>query len=529
MSVMEKITLERAKTPEEVGVSSKEVQAFIDQCMAENKELHSLMVIRHGKIACEAYREPFGPEHKHMMYSVSKSFTSTAIGFAIDEGYIALDTKFVDVFPEARGNKPDEYLEKLTVEDLLTMRSGLSVTPMMDKRKDRWFKDILSSQWVSEPGTEFIYISENMYLLCCIIHKVTGMSVMKYLKPRLFDPLQIDDVFWETCPRGVEAGGWGLMISTPNLAKFILCYQQGGKFDGKQVIPEWWTKEATKFHADNCGTSKDSDSGVGYGYCFWRNEGYLNSYRADGMFSQFGIVFEDLDACFISTGGEVYEQGLRDVVWQHFPKAFIDDDPQAETTAISIPAYPRLPGKPRSFLEKKLVNKTIKFNKPVVLNVAGYPVSMLPLTAVFMEKDKAGNITDVSFKFLQDEIEMTWTEGDETNTIKIGMDGEYRWSKIVLGQIPYNTCATGAWNSETELELYIRPIEAVAERHLVFKFKDDMVILKPSSSPTTSVMADTLKDTIKDVLKSPALQQLAGMALPHVVPLIEMTHIGRIK
>ncbi|MCM1545084.1 MAG: beta-lactamase family protein [Ruminococcus sp.] len=529
MEVMEKISIERAETAESVGVSSKEVQAFIDHCMEENKELHSVMVIRHGKVACEAYRDPYGPEHKHMMYSVSKSFTSTAIGFAIDEGLIALDTKLVDVFPEARGDKPDAYLEKMTVEDLLTMRSGLSVSPFMDKTKDRWFKDILASEWISEPGTEFLYISENMYLLCCIIHKVTGMSVMDYLTPRLFEPLGIENAYWETCPRGIEAGGWGMMLSTEDLAKFTLCYQQGGKFNGKQVIPEWYTKQATVFHSDNSVANQDLDSVKGYGYCFWRNGGYENSYRADGMFSQFGIVFEDLDACFISTGGEINEQGMRDMVWAHFPKAFIDDDANAETTEIAIPAYDKLPAKPHSFLEKKIANRTIKFMKPLTLNAIGFPVSVLTLPAVFMERDKAGNISNVTFKFMENELIFTWTEGDEVNSIYVGMDGEYRWDDIVLGEIPYHTCAIGAWNTENELEIRIRAIETVAERVLTFKFNGDNVTMQPASHPTVGVMAETLKDTVKDVIKQPVIQSAVSGMLPHIVPLVDFKHFGKIK
>ena len=528
MSVKEKISLERAKTAESVGVSSKEVQKFIDHCMEANKELHSIMVIRHGKVACEAFREPFGPEYKHMMYSVSKSFTSAAIGFAVEEGYISLETKFADIFPEARGDKPDAYLEKMSVEDLLTMRSGLSVTPMMDKRKDRWFKDILSSSWISEPGTEFLYISENMYLLCCIIHKVTGMSVMKYLEPRLFEPLGIEDPFWETCPSGIEAGGWGMMIKTEDLAKFILCYLNGGKFGGKQVIPEWWARKSVEYHADSWVSSKDLDSVKGYGYCFWRNGGDVKSYRADGMFSQFGIGVEDLDACVITTGGEVYEQGMRDVIWEHFPKAFIEEDEEAEGVEISIPAYPKLPAKPRSFMEKWRQDRTIKFIKPPILEMAGYPVSVLPLTAVFMEKDKAGNITDITLVPNGDELVFSWREGDESNSIRVGMDGEYRWDKMTLGQIDYTTCATGCWNTETELEIHIRPIEATAERHLLFKFSDDNVVMKPSSWPEASVMADTLKETVKDVVKQPFLQNALSTALPHIVPIIDLVHVGRV-
>lgn len=528
MEIKEKQWLERAKTPEEVGVSSKHVQAFLDRCLELNKEIHSLMIIRHGKIACEVYREPFGREHKHMMYSVSKSFTSTAIGFAVEEGYITVDTRVVDIFPEARKSKPDEYLEEMTVEDLLTMRSGKSVSIFLDRTKDRWFEDIMNSPWISEPGTEFLYISENMYILCCIIHKVTGMSVMDYLKPRLFEPLGIENASWETCPRGVEAGGWGLMISTEDLAKFTYCYSQGGKFGGKQVIPENWVKESVRYHADNSASNNDADSKVGYGYCFWRNAGYENSYRADGMFCQFGIVFEDLDACYISTGGEVSEQAMRDVIWEYFPKAFLEEN-DGETVEISLPPYERLPEKPRSALEQRLDGKVMKMSKPIAVNIAGYPTSVVPLPALFMESDKAGNISDLSFKFYDDECVMTWTEGDEINSVRIGLDGEYRWDDIVIGKIAYHTCSTGCWNTDREFEVHIRCIEVVSERILKFKFNGDNVVMRPSSNPPVSVMAETLKETVKDVIKQPVIQTAVSKVLPKLVPLIDAAQRGKIK
>ena len=528
MAVKNTTEIPRAKTPESVGVDSKEVRAFIDHCMELGKEVHSLIVMRHGKIACEVYREPYGPDHAHAMYSVSKSFTSTAIGFAIAEGLIALDTRFVDIFPEARGDKPDPYLEKLCVEDLLTMRSGLSVTPMMDKTKDRWFKDILSSSWISEPGTQFDYISENMYLLCCIIHKKTGMSVIDYLTPRLFEPLGIDRPFWETDPRGIEAGGWGLMLKSMDLAKFTLLYQQGGKWHGKQILPEGWAETATCYHTASR-TGENSDSSEGYGYCFWRNGGYKKSYRADGMFSQFGIVFEDLDACLAFTGGEVNEQAMRDVIWDHFPKAFIADDKKAEPVELSIPAYEKLPARPRTAMEKRLIGKKIVFNKPILLNVIGYPVSVAPLTLTFMGKDKAGNITNVQFLPQNDTLKMTWSEGGEVNSIHIGMDGEYRWDNITLGQMPLTACSTGCWNNETELEILIRPIESVAARRLVFRFNGDRVTLKPSAVPSTAVMAENLARSVKNVFKSELLAKPIESLLPRITPLVDMIHFGKLK
>ncbi len=530
MAVKEKRWLPVAKTPEAAGVSSEAIQGFVNRCMELGRELHSLMVIRHGKVACEIYREPYNKESKHMMYSVSKSFTSTAIGFAIDEGYFNVDTRFLDIFPEARGEKEDEYLEELTVEDLLTMRSGKEVSIFLDKTKDQWFESIMASPWISEPGTEFLYTNENMYILCTMIHKVVGMSVMDYLQPRLFEPLGIKDVFWETCPKGIETGGWGLMLSTEDLAKFTYCYQQKGKFGGKQIIPEWWVEEATKYHADTSIANTSLDSVEGYGYCFWRNGGYKNSYRADGMFCQFGFVFEDLDACVAMTGGEIDEQGMRDVFWEFFPKAFIEKDTKASTVPLSIPPYETLPKKPRSsVLEARIDGKLMKLNKPIIMNIAGYPVSVVPLTALFMESDKAGNINDVSMKFSENEMVMSWSEGDEVNSVLIGFDGEYRWDKIVIGKIEYNTCSTACWNTENELEIHIRCIEAVAERILKFKFNGDNVVMRPSSNPTVDVMAVTLKETVKSVIKQKVVQTAVSRSLPHLVPFIDAVQRGKIK
>ena len=519
----------RAKTPEAVGVDSKEVQAFIDHCMELGKELHDIIVMRHGKVACEVYRPPFAPQYRHAMYSVSKSVTATAIGFAIDEGVIALDTKFVDIFPEARGDKPDAYLEQMTVEDLLSMQSGLSVTPMMDKTKDRWFHDIIHSKFVSEPGTSFFYISENMYLLCCIIHKKTGMSVVDYLMPRLFEPLGIERPFWETDPRGIEAGGWGLMLKSMDLAKFTLLYQQNGMWNGKQILPEGWAQTATSYHTPSDNAESQIDSTKGYGYCFWRNGGYEKSYRADGMFSQFGIVFEDLDACMIITGGEIYEQGMRDTIWAHFPQAFIDDDSKATPVEIAIPAYEKLPARPRTAMEKRLVGKKITFNKPLLLNLIGFPVSVAPLTMTFMGKDKAGNITNVTFEPQDDALKMTWSEGGEVNSIHIGMDGEYRWDNITLGQMPFTACSIGCWNNENELEIIIRPIEAVAARRLVFRFNGDRVTLKPSALPSTAAMVDNLKSSVKSVFSSDLLAKPIEALMPRVTPLVDQVHFGRLK
>lgn len=533
MSVTEekKNALPRAVKAEAVGVDSKEVQAFIDDCRENSIEVHSIMVLRHGQVASEAYKYPFGPDKKHMVYSVSKSFTSTAIGLAIHEGYLSLETKFLDIFPEFRPLKFDPYLEKLNVHHLLCMQSGKSVSPMVDRTADHWIEDFVESPWAFEPGTEWQYISENMYILCAMIHRQTGMSVMEFLTPRLFEPLGIEDPFWETCPSGIETGGWGLMIKLEDLAKFSLCYQQKGMFNGKQVIPQEWVELASSAIADNSSKNTDLDNDKGYGYCFWRCGGYANAFRSDGMFSQYGIVFEDIDAVVAVNSGNADQQVVLDAIWRHFPKAFIDDDPDAETVIPEFEPYKAIePGDRNTEIERKLEGRRITFNKAHVINIAGLPVSVIPLVATFMEKDRAGNINNIDFLFLEDELIFSWSEGDERNSIHVGMDGEYRWDSIVLGGIRYTTASCAAWTGDNVLEVRIRPIETIAERILKFNFKENnKVAMEPSTFPSSSAIVDRVKYAVKNVLSSDLLANIAERALPAVGTFMDPTHHGVIR
>lgn len=532
MSITEKkkYSLPRATKAEAVGVDSKEVQSFIDECKENKIEVHSIMVVRHGQVACEAYKYPFGPEHKHMVYSVSKSFTSTAIGLAIHEGYMSLETKFLDVFPEFRPLKYDPFLEKLNVHHLLSMQSGKSVSPMVDRTADHWIEDFVESPWAFEPGTEWQYISENMYVLCAMIHRLTGMSVMEFLTPRLFEPLGIEDPFWETCPSGIETGGWGMMIKLEDLAKFSLCYQQKGMFNGKQVIPQEWVEKASSAIVDNSAKSEELDGTAGYGYCFWRCGGYEKAYRSDGMFSQYGIVFEDIDAVVAVNCGNANQQVVLDALWRHFPKAFIDDNPDAETVIPAFKPYQPIERSERNALEKKLEGRRITFNKAHVINLAGLPVSVIPIVATFMEKDKAGNINNIDFHFLENELIFSWSEGDERNSINVGTDGEYRWDEIVLGGIKYTTASCAAWIGDSVLEVRIRPIETIAERILTFRFKDNnKVTMEPTTYPTSAAVIDHIKHSLRSVLSSDLLTNLADRALPAIGPFVDPPHHGAIR
>ncbi|MEI6578911.1 MAG: serine hydrolase, partial [Eubacteriales bacterium] len=321
--------LPRAKTPEEVGVSSNAVISMIKDIEESGAEEHGFMIIRHGKIAAESFKYPYSADSTHIMYSASKPVTSTAVGFAVNEGFLSLDTKVLDIFPEFRPRKIDKKLEKVTIKYLMTMKAGKMPNLLANKTKDKWLNHFFDGKWIFEPGESWEYINENIFLLCAILVRVTGLSVSEFLKPRLWEPLGIESYYWETDPKGVESGGWGLFLSPENLAKFSLCYLQGGVFNGLQVIPAEWAKAAVLNHK-NCKDDEEPNEDGGYGYGFWRNGPDRKSYRVEGMFSETSIVFDDYDAIVLTVGGEIDAGRTHQYIFNNFPNGFIQDDTTAE-------------------------------------------------------------------------------------------------------------------------------------------------------------------------------------------------------
>jgi len=531
----EKTKLQRADFPEQVGVSSRDILAFIEDLKQSDIEAHSIMVLRHGKVAFETWRDPYGPDIPHTAYSISKSFTATAAGFAIEEGYFQLDTKLIDIFPEFRPTRPDAKLEKVTIRHLLTMSAGKDVSLFADKSKNQWKKDFFDAKWYADPDDRrWKYISENIYMVCAAIQRTTGQTVTEFLTPRLYEPLGFSKIpFWETDSEGLEAGGWGMFLTTEDIAKFIRCYHQGGMLDGKQIIPEWWAREAVKKQGDSM-RYHEKDSCAGYCCCFWRNAAVPNSYRADGMFSQFGIVFEDYDAEFIITSCEINEQKTRDCIWRHFPAAFCGESGdrsqyEALKPKMFLEPLKELPAKPHSPLESKLENYRISIKKPRMVNMIGFPVSMLSLATVYMSTDRAGNIDGVEFSFSGDECTMTWNEGDVRNTVICGMDGEARNSPIHLGGVDFTARCSAAWKDERTLEVWFRPLESVCQRRWTFQFLEDgRVTAAPQSMPETKGMLEHMGNTAEDLVKGKAVAAVGREVLKRMHTVVESVHKGRL-
>lgn len=517
--------IKRAETAETVGVSSKVVNDFLCDAKKRDFEFHSLMVIRHGEVAVEWYNEPYNKDTAQSVYSVSKSFTSTAIGFAISEGLISLDTKVLDIFPDYPPKKWDDRFERLTVKNLLRMSSGKQPSFLTDKSKVDWIEDYINSPWKFEPGEKFLYVNENTFMLSAIINRVTGLSLREYLRPRLFEPLGIEYPFWETDCNGIEAGGWGLYVKTEDIAKLTLCYLNKGMYDGVQVIPEEWTRIATQKQIDNEYNRPGTDASYGYGFCFWKNSIDETSFRCDGMFSQFGIGIPEYDAVVVLTSSITDETACLEYLFNYFPRAFCEENEKENIENRQVePLYLS----DRSPKESVIEDRYIKFRKKILLNLVGFQMSILPMAVTYMLTDKPGNIDMVKFRFYENDCTMEWTEGKETNVIKLGLDGRYCYSKMTLGKIDFTVCANARWLDDDSLFITIRPIQTVGKRNLIFEFRPkDKVVMIPSSTPKTAEILKSLDGFFEQFIPNEKICNVFKKVVSYAPAIVESKHYGK--
>lgn len=313
-------------TPEKQGVDPVAILNFLSAASQGRHEYHSVMILRHGRVVAEGWWHPYRPEAPQMLYSLSKSFTSTAMGLAVGEGRFSVQDRVVDFFPEQRPKPVSEQLAALRIKHLLSMSVGHSQdsTGSLWQQQD-WARQFLSLPVVHTPGTVFLYNSGATYMLSAILQKVTGQTVLDYLQPRLFEPLGIEGASWERCPLGVDTGGWGLKVTTESLAKFGLLYLQRGQWRGRRLLPETWVQEATSFQIQQPATDlaqakANSDWHQGYGYQFWRSR--HDSYRGDGAYGQYVMVLPRQDAVVVVTSESPDMQGQMNLVWEHLLPGF---------------------------------------------------------------------------------------------------------------------------------------------------------------------------------------------------------------
>jgi CubicO group peptidase (beta-lactamase class C family) len=319
-------------TPEAQGVSSAAIRAYVESADKEINTLHSFMLVRHGHVIAEGWWKPEAADKPHVLWSLSKSFNSTAVGLAIEEGKLSLEDPVLKFFPADAPADPSDNLKAMRVRDLLTMSGGHDTEPKFKVEDGPSVKGFLAQPVTHTPGTWFRYNTPGSYTLSAIVTKATGQKVVDYLKPRLFEPLGIDNPQWGASAEGYNFGGYGLYVCTEDIAKFGQLYLQKGKWNGKQLIPEKWVEAATSKQVDNdkAPSGKNPDWRQGYGYQFWRCQ--HNAYRGDGRDGQICLVLPEQDAVIAITAQTGQMQTELDLVWDKLLPGFHPEPLPADAT-----------------------------------------------------------------------------------------------------------------------------------------------------------------------------------------------------
>jgi len=485
-------------TPEAEGVSSKGIMGFLDAIAKSKHEMHSIMILRHGKVIAEGWWNPYRPDLKHTLYSLSKSFTSTAVGFAVSEKRISLSDKIISFFPDKLPEKVSDNLSQLTIKDLLSMSAGQAPDPSFTVvPTNDWIKSFFATPIINKPGSVFLYNSVATYMLSAIVQKVTGQKIIDYLSPRLFKPLGIQGVDWETDPVGINVGGWGFRVKTEDIARFAQLYLQKGKWNGKQILPQAWVEEATTFKIDNAPgaaqSKKDSSDWMqGYCYQFWRSR--HNSFRGDGAFGQYALVLPEEDAVIVITSETMDMQGELNLVWQYLlPAMQVDKSTLNKNDAVTLK-------KRFSLLKLRLpAEADTSFHEPVVESKK------------FKVESNSKNIETISFNEKNRVITLAIKTNGNTYTLSFG-DGKWIEGKTtMLGPtlvdvaknhfvgLPASQIAGAySWKALNVLEIQLRYIDSPHTETMTFYFDKDKISVEMLDSFKTPDKKIILKGTVSN-------------------------------
>ena len=303
-------------TPERQGISSDLFAALLRELDAsKDTDMHHFMALRHGKVICECNFAPYPKGMWHITHSMCKSITGMAIGMLIEEEKLKLDENIYDIFPDHINAFSKIFRPVITVENLLTMTSGVTFNESGIVSGNDWLGSFLNASVNGKPGTEFQYNSLNTYVLSAIVTKRTGETLTEYLTPRLFEPLGITKYYWETCPKGITKGGWGLFLCAEDMAKLGQLYLQKGKWNGQQLVSEYWIEISTARHL------KTQNDTYGYGYQLWMEQ-RPGSFEYNGMLGQNVIIYPDMDMVLVTNAGnkEMFQDCIMlNIIRKYFP------------------------------------------------------------------------------------------------------------------------------------------------------------------------------------------------------------------
>ncbi|MDZ4698597.1 MAG: serine hydrolase [Rhodothermales bacterium] len=450
-------------TPEAQGISSEAILAFVEAASDEIDTMNSFMLVRHGHVVAEGWWTPYDAATPHVLYSLSKSFTSTAVGLAIAEGHFSLNDRVLDFFPDDAPADPSDNLKAMRVHDLLRMSAGHDVEVALQSETN-WVKAFLAHPVPHLPGTHFTYNTPATFMLSAIVQQTTGQTVFDYLQPRLFAPLDIENHSWGQNPQGITLGGYGLNVRTEDIAKFGQLYLQQGMWDGKQLIPADWVAAATALQTSN-GSNPDSDWNQGYGYQFWRSR--HDTYRGDGAFGQYMMVIPEHDAVIAITSGVRDMQQVMNLVWDKLLPA-LESEALRESPAAQAALTARLAnlsvkpaeGEATSKLARRVSGKRFEFPE----NEQGVQA----LAFDFRSKTPALTITTQA-----GESRIPFGLGDWAIGSTLFANGvEHFWG---MSGVAHASGASGGWISEDTFSLKLVLYETPFYSSLTFRFAGDDV------------------------------------------------------
>jgi CubicO group peptidase (beta-lactamase class C family) len=449
----------RTSTPEQQGLDSEKLGEVLDYIQEEDVNIHSLMIIRNGYVVMDAYFYPFSEGSIHDTASVTKSFTSTLIGIAISEGYISgVEQPVLGFFSERTVENVDARKEAMTLEDLLTMRSGFEcvndpfeATLSEMRESPDWVQFTLDLPMAEEPGTRFVYCSPNSHLLSGIIRETTGMSEQDYANGSLFEPLGISNVSWPSDPQG-NNHGWGDLRLTPyDMAKLGYLYLNGGIWDGKQVVPAEWVTASTQQQVS-------PEEGQGYGYQWWISGILPGLYEANGRGGQRIIVWPQEKIIVATTGGGFEPDELSilllaalqsDQALPEKPEAY--EQLQEKITAASNPPDPE-PVPPLPEMAENISGKTYV--------VESNPFGIEAITLIFEGQEEA--LLNLSLD-------------EEQQTLPVGLDNVYR---ISPGGEFGPLALKGFWKTDNEFVFYYNEVSNINNYQVNITYEDDQVTVR---------------------------------------------------
>ena len=512
-------------TPEAEGVSSELIYNLLSELGAAKKiDLHHFLVIRHGKIISETSFSPYRKGEWHTTYSMSKTFTGMAIGLLIDDGKLKLTDKVTDIVGNFANIWQMLKLRDLTVENLLTMTSGVGFNESGALAGDDWIKGFLSSALNEQPGKAFSYNSMNSYILSAIVTRLSGKSMQEFLQERIFDKLGIVQSFWETSPEGVTKGGWGMFIRPEDAARLGLLYLNKGKWKGEQIISEDFVTKATSKQVEN--------DYFGYGYQLWRGR-REGSFVFNGMMGQDVHVYPDLDMIIVNFAGDpvVFQTGQVDKILDKYMTCLTLSDIALPDNPVAFANLLKLSKELESgaFNNKSLIaggwgkrdnlrTRVSSWNKPhplkhdffVWLNgreyvLADKSLGVFPLLLQLLHNNFTDGIGEVGFVYENHTLYIKLKEGEEVHKLKIGFH-KPAYSVINLKGDPYNVAVKGEYTENEEhenvLKLELSFTEEAAKRIIKIHFINDEILFEMSETPGQEFIKKGMEVSMNQIMNS---------------------------